>query len=149
MKNIRRWGPGLLLVSPSIILITIFVYGLIGWNIKVSLSNWRQAQPTSHYAGLGAYRDLAHDAQFRLTLAHLLIFTIVFALGTLIIGWTLALLLDKGVKGEGFFRAVYLLRTGGPDGERIGVALQRSLWLASGATQIRDRAVFTTFLGTS
>ena len=59
MKNIRRWGPGLLLVSPSIILIAIFVYGLIGWNIKVSLSNWRQAQPTSHYAGLGTYRDLA------------------------------------------------------------------------------------------
>lgn len=108
MKNFRRWGPGLLLVSPSIILITIFVYGLIGWNVKVSLSNWRQAQPTSHYAGLGAYRDLSHDSQFRLDLAHLLVFTVVFALGTLIIGWTLALLLDKGVKGEGFFRAVYL-----------------------------------------
>lgn len=108
MKNIRRWGPGLLLVSPSIILITIFVYGLIGWNIKVSLSNWRQAQPSSHYAGLGAYRDLNHDAAFRQSLAHLLVFTVVFALGTLIIGWTLALLLDKGVKGEGFFRAVFL-----------------------------------------
>jgi glucose/mannose transport system permease protein len=105
VKNIRRWGPGLLLVSPSIILITIFVYGLIGWNIKVSLSNWRQAQPSSHYAGLGAYRDLNHDAAFRQSLAHLLVFTVVFALGTLIIGWTLALLLDKGVKGEGFFRA--------------------------------------------
>ena len=108
MRNIRRWGPGLLLVSPSIILIAVFVYGLIGWNVKVSLSNWRQAQPTSHYAGLGAYRDLAHDPQFRLTLEHLLVFTVVFALGTLIIGWTLALLLDKGVRGEGFFRAVYL-----------------------------------------
>jgi len=108
VKNFRRWGPGLLLVSPSIILITIFVYGLIGWNVKVSLSNWRQAQPTSHYAGLGAYRDLSHDSQFRLDLAHLLVFTVVFALGTLIIGWTLALLLDKGVKGEGFFRAVFL-----------------------------------------
>ena len=108
MKNIRRWGPGLLLVSPSIILITIFVYGLIGWNIKVSLSNWRQAQPSSHYAGLGAYRDLNHDAAFRQSLAHLLVFTVVFALGTLITGWTLALLLDKGVKGEGFFRAVFL-----------------------------------------
>jgi len=108
VKNIRRWGPGLLLVSPSIILITIFVYGLIGWNIKVSLSNWRQAQPSSHYAGLGAYRDLNHDAAFRQSLAHLLVFTVVFALGTLITGWTLALLLDKGVKGEGFFRAVFL-----------------------------------------
>jgi glucose/mannose transport system permease protein len=108
VKNIRRWGPGLLLVSPSIILISIFVYGLIGWNIKVSLSNWRQAQPTSHYAGTGAYRDLSHDIAFRQSLEHLLIFTIVFALGTLIIGWTLALLLDKGVKGEGFFRSVFL-----------------------------------------
>jgi glucose/mannose transport system permease protein len=108
VKNIRRWGPGLLLVSPSIILIAIFVYGLIGWNIKVSLSNWRQAQPTSHYAGIGAYRDLSNDTQFRQDLQHLLVFTIVFALGTLIIGWTLALLLDKGVKGEGFFRAVFL-----------------------------------------
>jgi len=108
VKNIRRWGPGLLLVSPSIILITIFVYGLIGWNVKVSLSNWRQAQPTSHYSGIGAYQDLNHDAAFRQSLAHLLVFTIVFALGTLIIGWTLALLLDKGVKGEGFFRAVFL-----------------------------------------
>jgi glucose/mannose transport system permease protein len=108
VKNIRRWGPGLLLVSPSIILIAIFVYGLIGWNVKVSLSNWRQAQPTSHYSGLAAYRELNHDPAWRLDLRHLLIFTVVFGVGTLLIGWTLALLLDKGVKGEGFFRAVFL-----------------------------------------
>ena len=108
MKNIRRWGPGLLLVSPSIILITVFVYGLIGWNIKVSLSNWRQAQPTSHYAGLSAYRELNQDEAWRMDLQHLLVFTVVFVVGTLIIGWTLALLLDKGVKGEGFFRAIFL-----------------------------------------
>ena len=108
MKNIRRWGPGLLLVSPSIILITIFVYGLIGWNVKVSMSNWRQAQHTSDYAGLAAYRELNHDPVWRQDLTRLLVFTVVFAVGTLIIGWTLALLLDKGVKGEGFFRSVYL-----------------------------------------
>jgi len=108
VKNIRRWGPGLLLVSPSIILITVFVYGLIGWNVKVSLSNWRQAQPTSHFSGLGAYRDLNHDPVWSLDLQHLLVFTVTFAIGTLIIGWMLALLLDKGVKGEGFFRAVFL-----------------------------------------
>lgn len=108
MKNIRRWGPGLLLVSPSIILIAIFVYGLIGWNVKVSMSNWRQAQHTSDYVGLAAYRELNHDPAWTQALQHLLVFTVVFALGTLIIGWTLALLLDKGVKGEGFFRSVFL-----------------------------------------
>jgi glucose/mannose transport system permease protein len=108
MKNIRRWGPGLLLVSPSIVLIAIFVYGLIGWNAKVSMSDWRQAQQTSDYAGLAAYRELNHDQVWRDDLQHLLVFTVVFALGTLIIGWTLALLLDKGVKGEGFFRSIYI-----------------------------------------
>ena len=108
MKRIRRWGPGLLLVSPSIVLIAVFVYGLIGWNIKVSLSDWRQAQPSSGYAGLRAYRDLFHDPVWSLDLRHILIFTVVFIVGTLCVGWSLAFLLDKGVKGEGFFRAVYL-----------------------------------------
>jgi glucose/mannose transport system permease protein len=108
VKRIRRWGPGLLLVSPSIVLIAVFVYGLIGWNVKVSLSNWRQAKQTSGFAGLQAYRDLNKDPAWSLDLRHLLIFTAVFLVGTLLVGWSLAFLLDKGVKGEGFFRAVYL-----------------------------------------
>ena len=108
MRGIRRWGPGLLLLSPSIVLIAIFVYGLIGWNAKVSLSDWRQAQKTTGFAGLQAYRDLNEDPAWDLNVRHLVIFTVVFILGTLVIGWTLAFLLDKGVRGEGFFRAVYL-----------------------------------------
>jgi glucose/mannose transport system permease protein len=105
---VRRWGPGFLLVSPSIVLVAVFVYGLIGWNVKVSLSDWRQAEQTSGYAGLAAYRDLNGDAAWHLNLSHLWKFTLVFIVGTLVIGWTLAFLLDKGVKGEGFFRSVYL-----------------------------------------
>jgi glucose/mannose transport system permease protein len=108
MRKIRRWGPGLLLVSPSIVLVAVFVYGLIGWNVKVSLSNWRQAQPSSGFAGLAAYRDLNKDEAWALDLRHLLLFTAVFIVGTLILGALLALLLDKGVKGEGFFRGIYL-----------------------------------------
>jgi glucose/mannose transport system permease protein len=108
VRRVRRWGPGLLLLSPSILLIGVFVYGLIGWNIKVSLSDWRQPEKTSGYAGLQAYRDLNEDAAFRLDVRHLVIFTAVFVVGTLVVGWLLAFLLDKGVKGEGFFRAIYL-----------------------------------------
>jgi glucose/mannose transport system permease protein len=108
MRNIRRWGPGLLLVSPSIVLVAVFVYGLIGWNVKVSLSNWRQAQPSSGFAGLAAYRDLFADPLWTLDVHHLIVFTAVFIVGTLGLGWLLALLLEKGVKGEGFFRGIYL-----------------------------------------
>jgi glucose/mannose transport system permease protein len=108
VRGIRRWGPGLLLVSPSIVLIGVFVYGLIGWNARVSLSDWRTSVHTSGYAGLAAYRDLWSDPAWSLDVRHLLKFTVVFIVGTLLVGATLAFLLDKGVFGEGAFRAIYL-----------------------------------------
>ena len=131
MRKIRRWGPGLLLVSPSILLVAIFVYGLIGWNIKVSLSDWRQAVETTGFdtgayaelfpSGLGELGDfvravatgeqsdtLSTDPAWIIGLHHALLFTVAFVAGALIVGASLAFLLDKGVKGEGMFRAIYL-----------------------------------------
>ncbi len=108
MRKFRRWGPGLLLVSPSIILIAVFVYGLIGWNVKVSMSDWRQAQETSGYVGLDVYRELRTDERWDLSVDHIVLFTITFIVGALVIGAVLAFLLDKGVRGEGFFRSIYL-----------------------------------------
>jgi glucose/mannose transport system permease protein len=109
VKRIRRWGPGLLLVSPSILLIAVFVYGLIGWNVKVSLSDWREANPTSGWAGLAAYRELLEDdPAWTENVNHLLLFTVTFIVGALLVGLVLAFLMEKGVRGEGFFRSVYL-----------------------------------------
>jgi glucose/mannose transport system permease protein len=108
MRRIRRWGPGLLLVSPSIVLVLVFVYGLIGWNVKVSLSDWRTAVHSSKWAGFAAYRDLNADLAWSENVHHLLGFTVTFIVGALLIGLTLAFLLEKGVRGEGFFRSVYL-----------------------------------------
>jgi glucose/mannose transport system permease protein len=81
---------------------------LIGWNVKVSLSNWRQAQHTTKYAGLAAYRDLRHDPAWTENVHHILLFTVTFIVGALLVGLVLAFLLEKGVRGEGFFRGVYL-----------------------------------------
>ena len=41
MYRIRKWGPALLLVAPSLIALGIFVYGFLGWNLRVSVSDWR------------------------------------------------------------------------------------------------------------
>lgn len=101
----RRWGPGFLLVLPSILLIGLFVYGLIGWNVKTSLES--QPIPTK-VAGLNTYSGLFDEARWTRDLRNLAVFTVVFIGGSLVMGAVMALLLDKGVKGEGTFRSIYL-----------------------------------------
>jgi glucose/mannose transport system permease protein len=33
-RRVRSWLPGLVLVSPTLILLGIFVYGFLGWNAR-------------------------------------------------------------------------------------------------------------------
>jgi glucose/mannose transport system permease protein len=109
VRRIRSWGPGLLLVTPSLIAIGVFVYGFIGWNVRVSFTSWRGLLPKYDWVGLDNYRALMNDERFQLDIKNLIIFTVVFIVGSLALGLFMALLLDKGVRGEGFFRSVYLL----------------------------------------
>lgn len=105
MNRLRRIGPALLLVLPSIVLIAVFVYGLIFWNVKTSL----QAQPIRNGpSGWSNYSELWSEPRWTRDLKNLAVFTVVFIIGSLVMGALMALLLDKGVKGEGFFRSIYL-----------------------------------------
>ena len=114
MRGVRTWGPGLLMVSPSIVLIGFFVYGLIGWSLNISTTNqnsrFERAPGTSPDAhiGLGNYATLFGDPAFIQSLKHLFILAIVYIIGALFFGMLWALLLEKGVRGEALFRNVYL-----------------------------------------
>ncbi|MGO1240468.1 MAG: sugar ABC transporter permease, partial [Cellulosimicrobium funkei] len=47
LKSLRRAGPALLLLAPSLILVGVFVYGLIGANFRTSITdNHTAAQAT-------------------------------------------------------------------------------------------------------
>ena len=111
MRRMRQWGPGLLLLSPSLILLAVFVYGLIAWTAKVSVSDEHNARGSKGFVGLDNYTNLfTNDINDRFThsLKNLLIFTVVFLVGTMLLGLLWAFLLERGVRGEGFFRTVYL-----------------------------------------
>jgi glucose/mannose transport system permease protein len=104
----RRWLPGFLLVLPSMVLIGVFVYGLIGWNVGISLSDQTSARPPTAFVGFDNYAALLTEDRFLHSLWNLLVYTVVFLIGTMFFGVLWALLLEKGVKGEGFFRSTYL-----------------------------------------
>ncbi|GIH69841.1 carbohydrate ABC transporter permease [Sphaerimonospora thailandensis] len=110
MTRVRRWLPGLLLVSPSIVLIGVFVYGLLGWNFKVAMTDKHDeiAEIPGKFVGLENFASIWSEDRWGLSVRHSIVFTVVFVGGALVLGWLLAFLMEKGIRGEGGFRAIYL-----------------------------------------
>jgi len=109
MQDRKEKGFAFLMVLPSIIAVGIFVYGFIGWTTRVSFSAWRGMNPDYTFVGFKNYIDLfVNNLRFQIDIKNTLIFTLVFVLGCLIIGLFSALLLDQGLKGESFFRSLFI-----------------------------------------
>jgi glucose/mannose transport system permease protein len=87
----------------------VFVYGMIGYTVRESLQNRTNSYTEDvFYVGLTNYIELWQDPEFTHALSNLLKFTAVFMIGCLLSGLIMSLLLEKGIKGEGFFRSTYL-----------------------------------------
>ncbi|MCO7273889.1 MULTISPECIES: carbohydrate ABC transporter permease [Cellulosimicrobium] len=113
LKSLRRAGPALLMLAPSLILVGVFVYGLIGANFQTSITdNHTAAQATGQKPSVVVwfenYVDLLGSEAFQHSLKNLVLYTVVFLAGTLVMGFLWAWMMDKPVKGEGLFRSVYL-----------------------------------------
>ena len=113
LKSLRRAGPALLLLAPSLILVGVFVYGLIGANFRTSITdNHTAAQATGQKPSVVVwfenYTALLGSEAFQHSLKNLVLYTVVFLAGTMLMGFLWAWMLDKPVKGEGIFRSVYL-----------------------------------------
>lgn len=96
------------LVTPSILAIAIFVYGFIGWSLRVSMSKWRGLLPDYTFVGFQQYLDLLSDRRFGIDVRNTAIFTVLFLIVSLSIGLLLATLLDQRLKGEAIFRSIFL-----------------------------------------
>ena len=100
---------GFFFLLPSMIAVSVFVYGMILWTVNISLSNRNSGYVKEiKNVGLKNYTDLIKDERFTHALSNLVKFTIIFMLATILAGFIMSLLLEKGIKGEGFFRSFYL-----------------------------------------
>lgn len=119
MHSKRDRLTALAMLSPSLFLLGVFVYLFIAQAIASSLTDWGQnpdypplaANVVKNYVGLQNYENLMTDMMeftFRNALVNTFFFTVFFVCGCLGVGLLLALLLDQKIKGEGFFRTVFL-----------------------------------------
>ena len=99
---------GVLWVLPSLLAVMIFVYGFIGWTARVSVSAWKGLLADYTFVGADNFTALASDPRFHIDIRNTIIFTVVFVFGCLFIGLRLSILLDRGFRGVGFYRSLFL-----------------------------------------
>lgn len=117
MKRVKKeYLLSIIVLSISIILIGIFIYGFIFNTIYVSLTDWGiksglRLNPDIKLIGLANYRDLFSgiiDFRFRQDLINAVFYSFLLVAGCIVVGMGLAILLDRYPKGEGFFRTLFL-----------------------------------------
>ncbi len=106
----RRHWLSIALISPSLILLGVFVYGFIGLNINISLTDEVGLNNNdANFIGFENYIKLLDDPRFHIDIFNTIVFSLTFIGVTLALGLGLAILIDSKIPAEGFFRSVYLL----------------------------------------
>ncbi|WP_433627152.1 carbohydrate ABC transporter permease [Halomicrococcus sp. NG-SE-24] len=103
LRSLPFWLPGGLFVG-------LFVYGAIGWNVVISLTDWSGlGTPEYDSLDLSTYEQMVSDPTFVNALGNTLVLLVAFTVASLAVGLTLAILIDRGIRFENTFRTIYLL----------------------------------------
>ncbi|ACV47937.1 MULTISPECIES: carbohydrate ABC transporter permease [Halomicrobium] len=95
---------------PPFLLVGLFVYGAIIWNVMISLTDFRGfGTPDYSDLDLEMYARALSDSGFVDAAVNTFVLLIGFTLVTLAIGLGLAILIDRNIRFENTFRTIYLL----------------------------------------
>ncbi|MUV57716.1 carbohydrate ABC transporter membrane protein 1, CUT1 family [Halogeometricum rufum] len=95
---------------PPALLMGLFVYGAIGWNAVISLTEWSGfGSPDYGDLDFSMYAQMLGDPTFVAAARNTVVLLVVFTVASLVVGLLLAILVDRGIRFENTFRTVYLL----------------------------------------
>ena len=96
-----------LVLTPSLGILSWFVYGFIFWTIYISFTKSKML-PRYEIWGIDQYIRLWKMPRWHVAVENLLIFTVLFIIICIAIGILLSILLDQKIRAEGFLRTIYL-----------------------------------------
>jgi glucose/mannose transport system permease protein len=98
----------ILMLSPSIIAVALFIYSFIGWTFYISTVDWNTVVPNYTFVGLKNWLRLFGDNRFHADLRNLVYYAIGFMSQCIIFGFLIAAFLDQRIKGEALFRTIVI-----------------------------------------
>src|ERR1700716_677004 len=97
-----------LMIGPSVVLIAIFVYTFIAYTAFTSLTKWNSIVVDYTVVWFKNYVLLFQDERFHADLKNTVVFTVIFLVFSVLLGFGAALLLDQRLRGSQIFQTVYL-----------------------------------------
>jgi glucose/mannose transport system permease protein len=98
----------ILMLTPSIIAVAVFIYGFIGWTGYVSLVKWDSPIEDYSFVGLRNWIRLFKMERFHWNLRNLVLYAAGFMGQCIIFGFVIAVLLDQNIRGEAVFRTIVI-----------------------------------------
>ena len=96
-----------LVLAPSLVATFVYVFVFCGWTIWISLSN-STLMPDYSIVGFHHYAELWSNRRWSIAYNNLFLFSSLYVVGTMVIGLTLAILIDQRVRAEALWRTIYL-----------------------------------------
>ncbi|MDP2699321.1 carbohydrate ABC transporter permease [Thalassospira sp.] len=107
----RWWRPdwtARVALIPALIITIVCFYGFIVWTFIISLTRSRLL-PVYNFTGFDQYARLFANERWWTSMQNLAIHGCLFIGGCVVIGYGLAILIDRGVRGEGLFRTMFMM----------------------------------------
>ncbi|MBB5515370.1 glucose/mannose transport system permease protein [Rubricella aquisinus] len=104
--RLQSWLPKLVL-SPSLAMVLVFVYGFILFSVYLSFTDSRLL-PSYGWVGLENYSKLWRLSHWEISLTNMGIFAALYITICTVLGLSLAIFLDQKIRAEGLIRTIYL-----------------------------------------
>jgi multiple sugar transport system permease protein len=105
----RRTGrTGLALVSPALLLVSVFALFPLGFGVYISLTDWPLIGPY-HFVGLANYQGLLHNSVFLHSIVFTLEYTGIVTIPIFVLGYALAVFVRSNRRGATVFRTLIFL----------------------------------------
>jgi multiple sugar transport system permease protein len=108
LKSIKKNNFTILTLAPALILLFVFVFFPSIYSVFISFFRTHLLS-IDRFVGFENYASILANHKFWLSLENTIYYTVGSVAGTLVIGFLLALLLEKNLRGKAFFRGAFFM----------------------------------------
>jgi glucose/mannose transport system permease protein len=105
-NRLTRFLP-IVVLAPSLVATFIYVFGFAAWTFYISLSDSSQL-PSYGFVGFEHYTALWHNRRWSIAYNNLFLFSGFYVVLSMAVGLLLAICIDQRVRGESFWRTIFL-----------------------------------------